>query len=114
MIAEINTAFTPDLIVLDGVDAFVDGGPMTGKRKKGAVMLAATNRVALDAVGLACLKRLGSNSAIMDTPIFGQEQIARAVELGLGPGSPAEVDLLAADPASAGYRDQVAAILAQG
>ncbi|MBU0514497.1 MAG: DUF362 domain-containing protein [Proteobacteria bacterium] len=114
MIAEINTAFSPDLIVLDGVDAFVDGGPMTGERKKGAVMLAATNRVALDAVGLACLKRLGANRAIMDTPIFEQEQIARAVELGLGPGSPVDIDLRAADQAGALYRDQVATILAQG
>jgi uncharacterized protein (DUF362 family) len=114
MIAELNTAFSPDLIVLDGVDAFVDGGPMAGKRKKGEVMLAATNRVALDAVGLACLKRLGSNAAIMDPPIFEQEQIARAVELGLGPGSPAGIELRAADPVSAKYRDQVAAVLARG
>ncbi len=114
MIAELNTAFTPDLIVLDGVDAFVDGGPMTGKRKKGEVMLAATNRVAMDCVGLACLKRLGANRAIMDPPIFEQEQIARATELGLGPASPADIDLRAADPASAEYRDQVATLLAQG
>ncbi len=32
MIAEINTAYTPDLIVLDGVQAFVTGGPDTGQR----------------------------------------------------------------------------------
>ena len=35
MIAEINEPFRPALIVLDGIDAFVDGGPMTGKRVKG-------------------------------------------------------------------------------
>ena len=29
LIAEINAPFKPDLIVLDGVDAFVDGGPAT-------------------------------------------------------------------------------------
>jgi uncharacterized protein (DUF362 family) len=32
MIAEINEPFEPALVILDGIDAFVDGGPMTGKR----------------------------------------------------------------------------------
>ena len=27
MIAEINQAYTPSLILLDGIEAFVDGGP---------------------------------------------------------------------------------------
>ena len=27
MIAEISQAYTPSLIVLDGIEAFVDGGP---------------------------------------------------------------------------------------
>ena len=30
LIAEINAPFRPELIVLDGIDAFVDGGPATG------------------------------------------------------------------------------------
>ena len=64
MIAEINQPFSPDLVVLDGVDAFVDGGPAMGKRAKGNVFLASTDRVATDAAGLALLKVLGSNSAI--------------------------------------------------
>jgi uncharacterized protein (DUF362 family) len=32
MIAEIHHAFTPQLIVMDGLEIFVDGGPMSGKR----------------------------------------------------------------------------------
>lgn len=44
--------------MLDGIDVFVDGGPMSGKRIKGNVFLAATDRVALDAVGVAILKFL--------------------------------------------------------
>ena len=32
LIAEINTAYSPDLVVLDGVEAFVEGGPATGKK----------------------------------------------------------------------------------
>jgi uncharacterized protein (DUF362 family) len=83
LIAEINAPFKPDLIVLDGIDAFVDGGPANGKRAKGNVFLAATDRVAIDAVGLAILQYLGSNNQIMNTKIFEQEQIARAAEIGL-------------------------------
>ncbi|RJX28738.1 MAG: DUF362 domain-containing protein [Desulfarculus sp.] len=114
MIAEINTAFAPRLILLDGVEAFVDGGPATGSRAAGEVMLAGFNPVAVDAAGVACLKHLGSNAAIMGRPIFAQEQIARAVELGLGPAGPTEMELKAADPASQGYASAVGAILAQG
>ena len=36
MIAEINQAYTPSLIVLDGMEAFVDGGPMHGTKKRAA------------------------------------------------------------------------------
>jgi hypothetical protein len=57
---------------------------------------------------------LGSNDAIMGTPIFAQEQIARAVELGLGAGSAEQMELVAATLASASYRDTLAGILAGG
>jgi uncharacterized protein (DUF362 family) len=114
LIAEINQPFTPQLVILDGVDAFVDGGPATGKNAKGNLFLASTNRVAIDAVGVAVLKNLGSNTAIMGSKIFDQEQIARAVELGLGASSPAGIDLIAADEKSKEYRDRVAGILNQG
>jgi uncharacterized protein (DUF362 family) len=114
MIAEINAPFKPDIIVLDGMDAFVDGGPMTGKRAKGNVFLASTDRVAIDAVGVAILKWLGSNNQIMNPKIFEQEQIARAVEIGLGASSPSEIDVVAVDDQSREYRDQVAEILNKG
>ncbi len=114
LIAEINAPFKPALVVLDGIDAFVDGGPATGKRAKGNVFLASADRVAIDAVGVAILKALGSNDRIMNTKIFDQEQIARAVELGLGAASPSEIDLRAADEKSQGYCDRIAAILGDG
>jgi uncharacterized protein (DUF362 family) len=114
MIAEINQPFSPALVVLDGLEAFVDGGPMTGKLAKGEVFLASTDRVAVDAVGVAVLKQLGSNPAIMNTKIFNQEQIARAVELGIGASSPMAIELIAGDEKSQGYRDQVTAILNEG
>lgn len=114
MIAEINTAYTPQLIVLDGLEAFVDGGPMEGTRKTANVMIAGTDRVALDAAGLAVLKRLGSNEAIMGTGIFEQEQIQRAVELGLGISGPDSIEFLTADPESRAYAAELKTTLLEG
>ena len=114
MIAEINTAFRPDLIVLDGIEAFVDGGPMDGKRAKGNVFLTSTDRVAIDAVGVAVLKSLGSNDQIMTPKIFEQEQIARAVEIGLGASSPSEIEVIPVDDQSREYRDRVVEVLNRG
>jgi uncharacterized protein (DUF362 family) len=114
MIAEINAPFRPQLVILDGIDAFVDGGPMTGKRAKGEVFLASTDRVAIDATGVALLKVLGSNPTIMNRKVFDQEQIARAVELGLGASSPAEIELLPVDEESRDYCARVRKMLDQG
>ena len=114
LIAEINAPFKPDLIVLDGLDAFVDGGPATGKLAKGNVFIASSDRVAIDAVGVAILKSLGSNGQITKSKIFGQEQIARAAELGLGAASPSDIEVIPGDENSRAYRDKVTAILNQG
>ena len=114
LIAEINEPFKPALIVLDGVDAFVDGGPATGKRAKGEVFLTSTDRVAIDAVGVALLKHLGSNDRIMGKKIFEQEQIARAAELGLGASSPSAIEVIPVNEQSQTYRDRVVEILRQG
>lgn len=38
MIAEINQVYRPSLILLDGIEAFVDGGPATGKMHKDITM----------------------------------------------------------------------------
>ena len=114
LIAEINVPFTPDLIVLDGVDAFVDGGPASGKRAKGNAFIASTDRVAIDAVGVAILKSLGSNDQIMKSKIFEQEQIARAAELGLGATSSSDIEVIPVDDRSREYSDRLTAILNQG
>jgi uncharacterized protein (DUF362 family) len=114
MIAEINEPFSPDLVVLDGIDVFVDGGPAIGKRAKGNAFLASTDRVAIDDAGLALLKVLGSNRAIMERKIFQQRQIMRAVELGLGASSVSEIDLAPVDTDSKEYCGQVAAELNKG
>jgi uncharacterized protein (DUF362 family) len=111
MIAEINCAYIPALILLDGIEAFTDGGPMTGTRKQANVLIAGTDRIAIDAVGLAILKDLGSNNAIMGKKIFEQEQIARAVELGLGVTRPEDVEIVTGDEVSKEYADRLTSIL---
>ncbi len=88
MIAEINTAYKPDLIVLDGIQAFTNGGPDTGKTVQSNVILAGTDRVAIDAVGVALLRHFGTTPEVSQGAIFDQEQIARAVQLKIGVTSP--------------------------
>ena len=114
MIAEINLGYKPRLIVLDGVDVFVDGGPMKGERKEANIFLAGDDRVAIDAVGIAVLKDLSSNQAIMERKIFEQEQIARAAQLGLGVSSPDQIEFLTPDKESGEYAEKLRKILAQG
>jgi len=114
MIAELNQGYAPRLVIMDGIQAFTDGGPSRGTLAQANVMIAGTDRVAVDAVGLAVLKELGSNDAIMDRPIFQQEQMARAVELGLGVQGPEEIDLVSDDEAGRAYAATLQGILAEG
>ena len=114
MIAEVNAAYQPDLILLDGVEAFVDGGPDRGTRVDSQVILAGTDRVAIDAVGVAILRYFGTTPDVSRGPIFGQEQIARAVELGLGVESPEQIELITDDPDSETYAAEIHEILMQG
>jgi uncharacterized protein (DUF362 family) len=107
MIAEINAAYHTDLIVLDGVEAFVTGGPDKGKLVASQLILAGTDRIAIDAVGVAVLRYFGTTSAVGQGPIFQQEQIARAVELDLGVASPLDIELITGDPESEAYAAEI-------
>ena len=113
MIAEINAAYTPALIVIDGVEAFVEGGPDRGKIVKAEVVLAGTDRVAIDAVGVAILRLFGTTPEVSRGRIFEQEQIARALELGLGVASPAQIEIVTGDAASEAYAKQIGEVLMQ-
>jgi uncharacterized protein (DUF362 family) len=111
MIAEINAAYQPALIVLDGVDAFVTGGPDSGKQVNAQIILAGTDRIAIDAVGVALLRYYGTTPEVSRGKIFEQEQISRAVELGLGITGPNQIELVTNDPDSADYAKKIRAIL---
>jgi uncharacterized protein (DUF362 family) len=56
MIAEINSHYKADLVVMDGIEAFVTGGPEQGQKVASGVLLASRDRVAIDAVGVSILK----------------------------------------------------------
>jgi uncharacterized protein (DUF362 family) len=111
MIAEINTAFSPSLIVLDGIEAFTSGGPARGTRVETNVMIAGNDRIAIDAVGVSILRLFGTTPEVSRGPVFSQDQIARAVELGLGISSPDKISLITGDRESEIFAEKVKEIL---
>jgi uncharacterized protein (DUF362 family) len=94
MIAEINAVYKPNLIIMDGLISFVDRGPMEGTRKEANVFVAGTDKVAIDAVGVALLRILGTTPQVTNGTIFDQEQIKRAVELQIGITSPDQIEFI--------------------
>jgi uncharacterized protein (DUF362 family) len=113
MIGEMNYAYKPALIVMDGVEAFYEGGPMTGSLWNANLTFAATDRVAMDAVGVAALKMHGTTRKIMGKKVFEQDQIKRAVELGLGATGPDQVEIIGVDEGSEGIASKLRPMLSQ-
>ena len=111
MIAEANLAYTPALVVMDGVEAFIDNGPDMGTKVWGEVIIAGTDRIAIDAAGLAILRFLGYQGVASNGSIFQQEQIARAIELGLGVDMPEKIRFITGDAASDAYVEQIRLLL---
>ncbi|MHA2302343.1 MAG: DUF362 domain-containing protein, partial [Candidatus Thorarchaeota archaeon] len=109
MIAEINAAYKWDLVILDGVVSFVDGGPMVGTLKDANVFVAGTDKIAIDAVGVALLRPLGTTLEVSKGPIFEQEQIARAIELGIGVSSFDDIEFVTDSPESEKLVNQIKA-----
>lgn len=107
MIAEMNYAYEPNIAIMDGVEAFYSGGPMKGACWKADLTFASKDRVALDAVGVAALKMHGTTPEIERRPVFMQDQIRRAVELGLGAQEAKEIELVPVDVASEGVSQRL-------
>jgi uncharacterized protein (DUF362 family) len=111
MIAEINQLYRPALVLLDGMEAFVSGGPEAGAKVVPGVIIAGTDRVAVDAVGVAVLRLYGTRGEVAQGPIFGQEQIARAVELGLGVSRADAIELVTDDRAGQDFLARLKPVL---
>jgi uncharacterized protein (DUF362 family) len=114
MIAEINQLYRPTMLVMDGLEAFTDGGPESGTLVKPQVMVLGTDRVAVDAVGVAILRLHGGNPTISRGRVFEQEQIARAVQLDLGVKGPEQIDLATEDAESKKLAERIREILTRG
>jgi uncharacterized protein (DUF362 family) len=65
----------------------------------------------MDAVGVALLRHFGTTPEVSRGAIFEQEQIARAVQLGLGVASPGQIELVTGDSESATFAKKIRAIL---
>jgi uncharacterized protein (DUF362 family) len=95
MIAEINSHYNLDWVVMDGIKAFVTGGPESGDLAEPGLLLASRDRVAIDGVGVAVLKLYGARGKVGSENVFAQDQIRRAAELGFGAQSPRDIKLTA-------------------
>jgi uncharacterized protein (DUF362 family) len=113
MIAEANLAWRPALNVMDCLEAFVDGGPERGSRVAPGVFLASEDRCALDAAAIALLRLHGMKGPASRGPIGRTEQLARAVELGVG-AAPAAVEVVPADEHARDIARRLADQLAAG
>ncbi|RXE57203.1 hypothetical protein ABH15_03560 [Methanoculleus taiwanensis] len=111
MIAEINRYYRTDLVVMDATAGFATGGPEAGSLIEPGLLLASSDRVALDAVGIALLRSYGSTPQVMKGRIFDLEQIARAAELGVGVRSAEELRLVPLDPAAKSAATEIRRIL---
>jgi len=94
MIAEINTAYEPEFIIMDGIKGFSTGGPDKGTLIEPSIMIASRDRVALDAAGVAVLRTYGTTPEVTGGRIFAQEQTARAAELGIGVASADGIEII--------------------
>lgn len=107
MIAEINKAYKPALVILDGFEALVNGGPEAGTVARPKVMLAGTDRVAIDAVAIAILRFLGTTNEVSRGSIWNLEQIRRAADLGLGAINAEQIELVTANSASEQFASSI-------
>ncbi len=91
MIAESNLVYRPDFYISDATKCFVTDGPNIGTLREPDIVLASSDVIANDAVGLALLKTLGTVPKIQNHSVWAQPQIKRAVELNLGVHSREEI-----------------------
>ncbi|MCE8423796.1 MAG: DUF362 domain-containing protein [Candidatus Methanoperedens sp.] len=93
MIAESNLVYKPDFYISDATKCFVTDGPNVGTLREPGIVMATSDVIANDVVGLALLKTLGTIHKIQNRSVWEQPQIQRAVELGLGVKSWNEIQI---------------------
>ncbi|MBP1928851.1 uncharacterized protein (DUF362 family) [Methanolinea mesophila] len=112
MIGEINAHYRADLVVMDALEAFVRGGPEQGERVAPGLLLASTDRVAVDAVGVSLLRFYGTTREVTKGSVFSQEQIETAAGLGVGAASSDEVEIVPLNESAGETAEKIRGILA--
>jgi uncharacterized protein (DUF362 family) len=92
---------------MDGIKAFISGGPEKGELVEPNLLLASEDRVAIDAVGVAILRIYGANQHIGKGSIFELDQLRRAAELGIGVESASEIRLTPLNDESRGFAEKI-------
>jgi uncharacterized protein (DUF362 family) len=112
MLAEINQHYRVDVVVMDAIRGFISDGPERGEMVEPNLLLASSDRVALDAVGVSLLRLYGAKGDVAKGKIFEQEQIRRAAELGIGVASAGEIKMKALNSEAQEDVAQISKVLA--
>jgi uncharacterized protein (DUF362 family) len=92
-LAELSLVVKPGLIIMDARRVFITGGPARGTLREPNLILASGNQVAIDVEGVKILQSYPGNS-LEGRNVWSLEQIKHSVELGLGPRSEEEYELV--------------------
>ncbi len=94
-LADLNKAIYPDLIIMDARKIFVTGGPDKGTVENLGLIFASGDRTAIDLIGLDhLLKYRGLDNHLDKEKSEDYGQIKRAMKIGLGIKSRAEVEVV--------------------
>lgn len=86
LVAEFNLACRPDLNIVDGTVAMIEGGPWEGTPAPTGIVIASGDRVAADVIGLGMIRSFGRWQMVTEKGVWDQRQIRHALLLGLGKG----------------------------
>jgi uncharacterized protein (DUF362 family) len=82
-IAELNSLFNVNLVIMDARKCFVTEGPSRGKVEEPNFIIASDDRIAIDIEGIKIIQSFKGNSLGKINP-YQLPQIKRAIELNLG------------------------------
>lgn len=82
--AEFNLAYRPQLNIVDGTVSMIEHGPWEGTSAETNLIIASSDRVAADIVGLGVIKSFGRWEMVAGKDVWDQRQIRHAVSLGVG------------------------------
>jgi uncharacterized protein (DUF362 family) len=92
-LAELQLVLKPDLIIMDARKVFITGGPAKGEMREPNFILASGNQIAIDVEGVKILQGYAGNK-LEGKNVWDLAQIKHAVELGLGPRSEEEYEVI--------------------